>query len=313
MKLGYIRMPDPRPTAGDLNAIRTPLERAESLGFHIAYFPGQEPNGVTASQGGAAGRMRIALDATAFGPLSPRELDRSVRDANQRLGGCLLLGVAMCCGSVSTQNRANAQNFETMFSHNPSWASGDQGARFPRKQTCPKVLGLPVRGTAREAGLAAERGYLPLTPSWLTPKDAARHWPAIVAGATSALRRACPSHWQLARSIVVHDDPAVIDAYVFGANSPIRKYYARLSQHGLGRADIDAHLRRVVIVGSAEKVADDILALQEAVGEIGTLHIIDHPGGDPDMTRSTMVRLAEEVMPKLIKTNVCTIKELERI
>lgn len=313
MKLGYIRMPDLRPTRDDHTAIRTQLELADGLGVHVAYFPGQDPQGVVASQGVGADRIKIGLDTTAFGLLSPRQLERSVREANQRLGGRLYLGVAMGCEPVRTKNRADAQNFETMFSHEPWWVSGDVAAHFPMKQPCPKIIGLPAHGTAQEAGLAAARGYLPLTPSWLTPNDAARHWPAIVGGATSALRRACPSDWQLARSVVVHDDPAVIDAYVFGPNSPIRKYYSRLAQHGLGGVDIDAHLRRVVIAGTAENVANDILALQKTVGEIGTLYIIDHPGRDPDMTRNTMVRLAQDVMPMVIKTNVRPHKELERI
>ena len=131
-------------------------------------------------------------------------------------------------------------------------------------------------------------------------------------GATSAVRRARPCHWQLARVVVVHDDPSTVNAYVHQTNSPIRRYFKQLARLGLIDENIDRHLKRVVIAGSITKVAEDILSLREAVGEFGTLHMIDPTGSDPSMTRNTMVHLAEDVIPMVNKSDIRAVKNLER-
>ena len=75
--------------------------------------------------------------------------------------------------------------------------------------------------------------------------------------------------------------------------------------------DLTAHLRRAVIAGSAAKITDDISALREAVGDFGTLHIIDPAGSDAAMTRGSMIKLAEKVMPLIGRADATTPKTLE--
>lgn len=312
MKLGLIRMPDLHPMRGEQRAIENLLDLANSLEIDLAYFPRLGPQQISRPHAFRNNHLKIGLDASAFGLLSPRDLEIAIREVNERFEGQLCLGVRMCSGNGSTQSRVEAQNYETMFSQAPSGNAPSVPSRFPMKAPCPKIIGLPMNGSLQEAAVAAARGYDPLTPSWLSHRDVAHHWPAIVKGATLALRRARPSHWQLARSIVVHDDPATVDAYVFGARSPIRAYYSRLARHGLIDSNIDGALKKLVIAGSAKKVAENVLTLQEAVGEFGTLHVVDHAGRDPEMTRNTMVRLAQDVMPMVTKIGADTSKELER-
>ena len=97
-----------------------------------------------------------------------------------------------------------------------------------------------------------------------------------------------------------------------GTNSPIRRYFENLARRGLMTGDLDRHLSQTVIAGSAQKVAEDILSLRERVGTFGTLNIIDPRGSDANMTKTTMVRLAENVMPMVATSDVSQFKNLER-
>ena len=311
MRLGLLGMSAACLGQGDLKAVFDQLRLADGLGFHLAYLPNFSPLLLANFRLSPDMRLGVGLDAAAFGALSPRNLEAAVRRVNEHLTGRLYLGVEICSESGSRVSRTEAQNFETLFSTN-SIPCNTSLSGFPMTPPCPKIVGIPKTGGHEEAAHSAARGYLPLTPSWLRTEQVARHWPAIVEGATSALRPARPSHWNLARMIVVHDDPAKIEPYVSGANSMIRRYYARLAKRGLLVSNLDDHLKQVVISGSAEKITEDILALQEAVGEIGTLHMIDLPGGDPDMTRTTMVRMAEDVLPMVSQLDARQSKELER-
>ncbi|MEP1610739.1 MAG: hypothetical protein ABJL72_02340 [Roseobacter sp.] len=311
MKLGYIRMPDPRPGANGLEALKGQLNLADDLGYHLGYLPKVDPTHFIKSDKFSTKNVKVGLDATAFGQLSPGEMEAAVRSVHNALGGKLNLGIEMCCGRKTTEHRANAQNFETLFSRSFE-AMADPKSRFPMREPCPKIIGMPVTGAYTESALAAARGYLPLAPSWLTDAQVARHWPAIVAGATSARRRARPEHWQLARCIVVHDSARVIERYVFGPDSPIRAYYTKLSRRGLIGPDVDAQLKRIVIAGSSSQVAERLLALQEVACEIGTVYVIDPSGRDPEMTKNTMVRLAENVIPMVDSAQVSATKELEK-
>ncbi|MEP3394148.1 MAG: hypothetical protein ABJN34_16795 [Litoreibacter sp.] len=308
MKLGYIGMPN-----GD-SQFRTHehLALADRLNFHLAYFPETSPEYFAAPERKPASTMKIALDAAAFGPLSPSEIEEAVRLVSDKLGAQLSLGIQMSSATSDTKSKTRAQAFETLFSYDPRVEQLIPVSHFPMKPPRPEIIGLPVTGASSEARLAAARGYSPMTPSWLSDKDVARVWPAIVNGATSAVRRAQPSQWQVNRLIIVHDDDATLNEYAYGANSPYRRHFARHAQHGLIDSDVDAHLNRVVIAGSANKVAEEILELREAVGEFGALNIVDPIGTDPNMTKATMLRLAQDVMPMIEKSYVSPLKNLER-
>jgi hypothetical protein len=56
---------------------------------------------------------------------------------------------------------------------------------------------------------------------------------------------------------------------------------------------------KLVIWGSPSKVADEILAFRETVGDFGTLLYAGKDWLDPDLGRRSMVLMAEQVMPKV--------------
>ncbi|MEP5759005.1 MAG: hypothetical protein ABJ327_06805 [Litoreibacter sp.] len=312
MKLGLIRTSGPHSTREDHNAISMQLALADTLGFDLAYFPKLAPTDIEGFKKSCGNDIHIGLDASALGSHSLDNLEAVIRGLNESLDGRLCLGVQMRDAETCGKLNVEAQKIETMLSHDPKHNAALIPSRFPMKPPHPRMLGMPTTGSADEAALSAARGYSSLTPSWLSFREAASHWPAIIKGATSALRRACLSQWQLARNVVVHDDPAVLEAYVFGTRSPIRAYYSRLTQHGLIAPNVEEILEKTVIYGSAEKVSGDILALREVVGEVGTLNCLIPPGCDPEITQNTMIRLAEDIIPTVTTAGTNTTKELER-
>lgn len=302
MKFGYIGMPDLRKNRRNL------VKLAEKLDFRFVYLPRTGPDKIPRLDQDSS--LSLVLDASAFGDVPPSQLEADVRKANGFLDGRLCLGLQTCDAQASPRNKAAAQAMETLFSYDPRPGQATQ-SRYPMKPPRPKILCLPTSGHSADSAAAAARGYDPLTPSWLPETEVARHWPAIVQGATAALRPARPSQWHIARAVVVHDDPATLESYAYGPNSPFRQYYAHLAAHGLLQGDLDKLMRRLVIAGDGTKVADDLSALHEAVGAFGTLHIIDPAGSDPNMTRNTIIKLTEDVMPQIETSNTPALKTLE--
>ena len=111
----------------------------------------------------------------------------------------------------------------------------------------------------------------------------------------------------------VADDDKTARAYAMGAVSPYRHYYQSLATKLIknGRAElfktsrdmpdsevtIDDIMDKLVIWGSPTKVADEILAFREHVGDFGTLLYAGHDWRDRDLARRSMVLAAEKVLP----------------
>lgn len=62
---------------------------------------------------------------------------------------------------------------------------------------------------------------------------------------------------------------------------------------------IEHVLDRCVIWGTPEKVADDILALREEIGDFGTLLYAGKDWADPELGRRSMRLLAERAMVRV--------------
>ncbi len=58
-------------------------------------------------------------------------------------------------------------------------------------------------------------------------------------------------------------------------------------------------LDKLVVWGTPDKVADDILAFQEEVGDFGTLLYAGKDWADPALARRSMILAAEQVMPRI--------------
>lgn len=230
MKLGLIQMTDKVKSCTD---VQYQLALADDLGFDLAYLPKTRPERLLRSQPHRAEHLKIALDVTSFGPLSPSKIEQSVQRLHAQLDGRLALSIRMVGSDAPASDIAKAQTFETMFSYDPRPELSLEPSRYPMTRPRLDVIGLPTSGSVKDVTAAAQRGYFPMTPSWLSARQVARHWPAIVQGATSMMRHACLSHWHVARTIVIHDDPTVLHQYIYGSGSPIRRYFTALSVQGL--------------------------------------------------------------------------------
>jgi alkanesulfonate monooxygenase SsuD/methylene tetrahydromethanopterin reductase-like flavin-dependent oxidoreductase (luciferase family) len=141
------------------------------------------------------------------------------------------------------------------------------------------------------------------------------HWPKYVEGCERGGRPADSANWRVARSIFVADDDKTAREYVTAPNSPYRLYYNNLitKLKVAGRAEafkesrdmpdeavtVDGVMNKLVIWGSPRKVADDLLAFREQVGDFGTLLYAGKDWLDRTLGRRSMVLMAERVLPAL--------------
>ncbi|MDB4214087.1 LLM class flavin-dependent oxidoreductase, partial [Octadecabacter sp.] len=117
----------------------------------------------------------------------------------------------------------------------------------------------------------------------------------------------------VAKSVFVADDLNTAREYALGNDSPYRYYYSQLltkmKKHGRANlfksdqnmADDEITLEGVlddcVIWGTPDKVADELMALREDVGEFGTLLYAGKDWADVELGRNSMIKLAEKVKP----------------
>jgi alkanesulfonate monooxygenase SsuD/methylene tetrahydromethanopterin reductase-like flavin-dependent oxidoreductase (luciferase family) len=119
----------------------------------------------------------------------------------------------------------------------------------------------------------------------------------------------------VARSIFVADDENTARAYATDPSGPYYYYYSQL-YHKLKRngrielfktrrdqpddeVTLESVCDQLITYGTPNKVADEILAHREAVGEFGTLLYAGKDWKDRELGRRSMVLLAEKVMPQV--------------
>jgi alkanesulfonate monooxygenase SsuD/methylene tetrahydromethanopterin reductase-like flavin-dependent oxidoreductase (luciferase family) len=183
----------------------------------------------------------------------------------------------------------------------------------PLQRPHPPIVVTAVAPFSKGVTEAAARGWEPISANFLMPVWVKSHWPKYVEGCERAGRPADPANWRVAKSVFVADDDKTAAAYANAANSPYRYYYnslvTKLKKNG--RAELfktsrdmpddavttDAVCDKLVIHGSPEKVADQILAFRDEVGDFGTLLYAGKDWLDRDLGRRSMILMAEKVMP----------------
>lgn len=185
----------------------------------------------------------------------------------------------------------------------------------PLQQPHPPIVCTVVAPYSKGVVEAASRGWLPISANFLLPKWVATHWPKYVEGRARVGAVADPADWRVAKSIFVADDLATAREYATGPNSPYRFYYNQLltKMKANKRADlfksdpnmsdddltIEKVLDELVIWGTPDKVADDLMRFQEQTGPFGTLLYAGKDWTDPALGRRSMVLLAEQVVSRL--------------
>jgi alkanesulfonate monooxygenase SsuD/methylene tetrahydromethanopterin reductase-like flavin-dependent oxidoreductase (luciferase family) len=185
----------------------------------------------------------------------------------------------------------------------------------PLQRPHPPIICTVVAPYSKGVTQAAARGWEPISANFLMPQWVKTHWPSYVEGCAQGGRPADPANWRVAKSIFVADDEATAKDYATGPNSPYRFYFSQLvtKMKKAGRSElfkkdrsapddsvtVEGVLDDLVIYGTPEKVADEILKFRDYTGDFGTLLYAGHDWADPALAKRSMVLLAERVLPRI--------------
>jgi alkanesulfonate monooxygenase SsuD/methylene tetrahydromethanopterin reductase-like flavin-dependent oxidoreductase (luciferase family) len=187
--------------------------------------------------------------------------------------------------------------------------------RRPLQRPHPPIVVTAVAPFSKGVTEAAARGWDPISANFLMPEWVRTHWPKYVEGCERVGRTADPANWRVAKSIFVADDAATAKAYAMDPNGPYWHYYRSLftKMKKNGRIELFKTYRdqpddevtleqvcdRLIIYGTPEKVADDLLRFREQVGPFGTLLYAGKDWKDRDLARRSMILMAEKVLPRI--------------
>jgi alkanesulfonate monooxygenase SsuD/methylene tetrahydromethanopterin reductase-like flavin-dependent oxidoreductase (luciferase family) len=185
----------------------------------------------------------------------------------------------------------------------------------PLQRPHPPIVVTAVAPFSKGVTEAAARGWDPISANFLMPAWVKSHWPKYVEGCERGGRAAEPANWRVAKSVFVARDAATAKAYATDPNGPYVYYYrslfTKLKRNGRielfktrrDQPDDEVTLEmicdKLVIYGTPDSVADQLLAFQDEVGTFGTLLYAGKDWTDPKLGRESMILMTEKVMPRV--------------
>jgi alkanesulfonate monooxygenase SsuD/methylene tetrahydromethanopterin reductase-like flavin-dependent oxidoreductase (luciferase family) len=179
----------------------------------------------------------------------------------------------------------------------------------------PPIVVTAVAPFSKGVTEAAARGWDPISANFLMPPWVKSHWPKYVEGCERIGRTADPANWRVAKSIFVAKDAATAKAYATDPDGPYVYYYrslfTKLKKNGRielfkTRRDqpdeevtLESICDRLIIWGTPESVADQLLSFQDEVGKFGTLLYAGKDWRDRELARQSMILMAEKVIPRV--------------
>ncbi len=183
----------------------------------------------------------------------------------------------------------------------------------PLQRPHPPIVVTAVAPFSKGVTEAAVRGWDPISANFLMPAWVKSHWPKYVEGCERGGRPADPANWRVAKSVFVADDAATAKAYATDPNGPYVNYYrslfTKLKKNGRielfktrrDQPDDEVTLEmicdKLIIYGTPDSVADQLLAFQSEVGTFGTLLYAGKDWKDRELGRRSMILTAEKVLP----------------
>jgi alkanesulfonate monooxygenase SsuD/methylene tetrahydromethanopterin reductase-like flavin-dependent oxidoreductase (luciferase family) len=159
------------------------------------------------------------------------------------------------------------------------------------------------------------RGWDPISANFLMPAWVKSHWPKYVEGCERGGRLADAANWRVAKSVFVAKDAATAKAYATDPDGPYVYYYhslfTKLKRNGRielfktrrdqpdDEVTLEAICDKLIIWGTPESVADQLLAFQDEIGKFGTLLYAGKDWKDRELGRQSMILMAEKVMPRV--------------
>lgn len=185
----------------------------------------------------------------------------------------------------------------------------------PLQRPHPPIAITSMRPDSRGAYAAGARGWTGISATYIGAYVVRAHIQSYLEGRRSAGLSADASGWRVARSVFVADDEATARRYAHREDGAhgfyLRVMRTKLAKFGgldlmrdhPGQPDSELSLarclERLVIAGTPESVADQILAFREEVGEFGTMLYTGHDWADPVLARRSMELMANEVWPRV--------------
>lgn len=185
----------------------------------------------------------------------------------------------------------------------------------PFQKPHPLIVGTAVAPFSKGVTEMAKRGWQPISANFLMPEWVKTHWPKYSEGRESIGEVAHASEWRVAKSIFVADDAATAESYGRGPDGPYYAYFKSLSTKLIngGRSNLfkvdpkmlDADVtpefvtNRLVLAGTPNVVADQLIAFREEVGDFGNLLYACHDWKNIPLARRSMELMAKEVVPRV--------------
>ena len=185
----------------------------------------------------------------------------------------------------------------------------------PLQRPHPPIVVTAVAPFSKGVTEAAARGWEPISANFLMPPWVKSHWPKYVEGCERAGRPADPANWRVAKSIFVAKDAATAKAYATDPDGPYVYYYrslfTKLKKNGRielfktrrdqpdDEVTLETICDKLIIWGTPESVADQLLSFQEEIGKFGTLLYAGKDWRDRELARQSMILMAEKVIPRV--------------
>jgi alkanesulfonate monooxygenase SsuD/methylene tetrahydromethanopterin reductase-like flavin-dependent oxidoreductase (luciferase family) len=184
----------------------------------------------------------------------------------------------------------------------------------PFQQPHPPIAVAGVTEKSETLGLAGERGWIPMSINFVTPRVLKTHWRSVVDGALRSGRTPDREDWRVCRAVHVAatDAEARREALEGALGRDYRDYFLPLlgQTRGLGgmkmeesmpdsAVTLDYLCDNVWLVGSPETVVRKIRDLYEAVGGFGGVLIGATDWTEPGVWDRSMRLFATEVAPRV--------------
>lgn len=186
----------------------------------------------------------------------------------------------------------------------------------PYQKPRPEIVGTVVAPYSPGVVHMGRRDFHPLSANFLLSMHLKSHWENYCKGKAEAGVKPDVAEWRVARTIFVADDDKTAERYgLTDPKSPYRFYWYQMwSKMKRGKRlyvfknhqdqpdeeiTLDYVLENCMIFGTANKVADQVLALREQIGDFGEIVYAGMDWVDPALEKRSMQLMAEQVMPRL--------------
>lgn len=180
----------------------------------------------------------------------------------------------------------------------------------------PPIVITSMRPNSNGPQLAGSRGWTGISATYVGTHVVRAHIKKYAQGRAAAGLSPETSGWRVARSIFVAEDRATALRYAHSEDGPYGFYFRVMMTKlaGFGglplmldnpeqsetELTLKRTLQRLVIAGTPESVADQLLALRREVGQFGTLLYTGHDWASGDLSRRSMELMANEVWPRVL-------------